>query len=659
MPSASNIRAGAAYIEIYAKDHRLVKGLNAASDKLKAFGAGITSVGKRLSLLGAGLTAPLVASAKVFADMGSDLLDMSQRTGVSVEALSELGYAAEQTGTDMATLEAGLRRMQRTILDASDGMASAVDALTHLGLSVDQLQGLSPEDQFKLIADRLSQVEDATMRAGLAMVLLGRSGTRLLPLFHDGAQGIEELQQQARELGLTISTADAAAAEALGDQLATLWTVVKRGVFAIGSALEPLLSQLADTLTRVATTISAWISENRGLVVSIFKMGVGALAAGAALIILGTAIAGLGAVLGGIATLITTAGAAVGTLGTILASLLSPIGLVITGVGSLAAYIINATGAGGAALAWLGDQFGVLKETALAAWQGIGAALAAGDLAQAAKIVWLTLKLEWQRGINFLTETWIGFKDVFMSIWQGAVFGAARLMTHAWAALQIGWVETIDGLADAWDLFIGALMKGWNHFAGYFQKVWARIKGLFGDTDAEEEIARINAEVAQSNEQIDERRNDRVSQREQNRKAIRSRIDKDWTGSLGALDDRESTAQAQREARYQAELAASQAELARARREWQDSLTQASALPAETHEPEKKKRRQFPTLEEFESLLGETRQKIDVAGSFNALAARGLGADSLSERTAKATEQVAAHTKALAREAQHGGLVFG
>jgi hypothetical protein len=41
-----------------------------------------------------------------------------------------------------------------------------------------------------------------------------------------------------------------------------------------------------------------------------------------------------------------------------------------------------------------------------------------------------------------------------------------------------------------------------------------------------------------------------------------------------------------------------------------------------------------------------------------ALAVRGLGAESLSERTAKAAEQTAANTKKLVQEAQHGGLVF-
>jgi len=104
MGLSSGIRAGAAYVELYTKDSRMVKGLQAAEKKLKAFGEGITSIGTRLAGLGAGVVTPLIGAAKVFSDMGGDLADMSQRTGVSVEALSELGFAAEQSGSDMETL---------------------------------------------------------------------------------------------------------------------------------------------------------------------------------------------------------------------------------------------------------------------------------------------------------------------------------------------------------------------------------------------------------------------------------------------------------------------------------------------------------------------------------------------------------------------------
>ena len=39
-------------------------------------------------------------------------------------------------------------------------------------------------------------------------------------------------------------------------------------------------------------------------------------------------------------------------------------------------------------------------------------------------------------------------------------------------------------------------------------------------------------------------------------------------------------------------------------------------------------------------------------------AARGLGADSLAERTAKATEQIVSNTKQLVDQAKQGKLVF-
>jgi len=115
-------------------------------------------------------------------------------------------------------------------------------------------------------------------------------------------------------------------------------------------------------------------------------------------------------------------------------------------------------------------------------------------------------------------------------------------------------------------------------------------------------------------------------------------------------------------AKHQAALKASEEELAKARREWQDALKEAAGrrLEAELEGPSRLKRptAELPTADDLEALVTDTRRKIDVVGSFNPLAARGLGADSLSERTAKATEQVAANTKQLVREAQHGGLVF-
>ncbi|MBM4125193.1 MAG: hypothetical protein FJ246_09630, partial [Nitrospira sp.] len=439
-----------------------MKGLQAAEKKLQAFGAGIASIGTKLAGLGAGVVTPLLGAAKVFADMGSDLADMSQRTGVSVEALSELGFAAEQSGADIETLEGGLRKMQKQVVEAASGSESAREALGKLGLTVDDLSKLSPDQQFKLIGDRLSQIQNPTLKAALAMEVFGKSGTKLLPLFANGARGIEELQQQARDLGLMMSTDDAQAAEAFGDTLDVLWKVLKKTVFTIGSALAPLLTEVAEGFTRVVVTVSNWIKESKDLVVMVFKIAATAIAAGGALVVLGTAISGVGAALGAIATVATGIGSAIATLGSIIAAILSPIGLVIAGIVALAGYLLYVTGVGEQSLNWLAGVFIDLKNDALAAFRGISDALAAGDIGLAAKVLWLTLKMEWQKGVNWLQEKWIGFKEFFLSVWTEAVFGLSRIMTNAWAGLQSFWTETVAAMSTAWTVFSSGAVSAWK-----------------------------------------------------------------------------------------------------------------------------------------------------------------------------------------------------
>ena len=57
-------------------------------------------------------------------------------------------------------------------------------------------------------------------------------------------------------------------------------------------------------------------------------------------------------------------------------------------------------------------------------------------------------------------------------------------------------------------------------------------------------------------------------------------------------------------------------------------------------------------------VLAEEQRKVEAKGTFNALAARGLGADSLSERTARAAAQIVVNTKDLLAQAKQGKLVF-
>ena len=104
--------------------------------------------------------------------------------------------------------------------------------------------------------DDLVRITDPTLKTATAMAIFGKSGTQLLPMLSSGAKGIEELQQQARDLGLTMATEDAQAAEAFGDRIDVLWKVLKKTVFTIGSALEPVLSAMIDSTVRIVVATS-------------------------------------------------------------------------------------------------------------------------------------------------------------------------------------------------------------------------------------------------------------------------------------------------------------------------------------------------------------------------------------------------------------------
>ncbi len=660
MPSAQAIRAGAAYVELYTKDSRLVRGLARASKRLQAFGAGVRAMGLKVAAAGAAMLAPLLGAAKLFASTGDQLDKMRARTGFSAEALSELGFAAEQGGASIDQLDRSLAAMARFSVMVERGLKTSTDLLDMLGVSAEQFKQASPEERFKLLAEAISKIEDPTLRAGIALNVFGRSGRELLPMLEGGRASIEALQEEARRLGITMTDEDATSAAELTDALNRLKRQLKAIVVQIGAALAPVLTEMQKRIAPLITSVIKWIKENKTLVVTVFKIAAAVVAAGVALIILGTLISSAGAVIGGLVAVIGAVGTAIAILGKIIALLLTPIGLVILAVVALAGYLLYATGIGGKALAWLGERFQVLKSDALAAWQGIGDALAAGDLALAAKILWLTLKMEWKRGIHFLNGLWIKFKEFFLSIATNAVFGAAKILNDGWAAIEVAWTETVGFLADAWSVFTNLLTKTWHSTVGFIKKAWVRLKSLFdSDVDVDAEVNRINRETSQANEAADNRMLEAVGRRDRERRERRAQIERDRAGIESTLTDMQREEHARRQRQFAEDLGETEGELADARREWQEAIAEAAKkrAEAESSEPERMKELQ-DSLSFSAGALGEEQRKVEVKGTFNALAARGLGADNLAERTARAAEQIVVNTKDLVDQAKQGKLVF-
>jgi len=664
-PSSGTIRAGRAFVELFADDSKLVRGLKVAQAKLKAFGASVRAMGTKMMGLGAAVVAPMLGAAKVFSNMGDAMAKMSTRTGISVESLSELAYAAESSGTSMETLEGGIRKMQKTLVNAATGSKSAQNALKMLNLTVADLDGLSPEQQFKLIADQLSKIEDPAVRASAAMEIFGKSGVELIPLMSAGAAGIEQLQQQARALGLTMSTEDAKAAEAFSTALGNLWKTLKMAVFTVGSALAPALQDVATWITDIVVSASKWIKENKGLIVSVFKIAVGVVAAGVAIVGLGYAISGLAAVFGALTTIAGIVHGVLSVVMTVIGAMLTPIGAVITAVLGLGAYFLYTSGAAGEAMDWLSEGFAELADEAKTSFGAIGKALASGDIAMAARVLWAFLKLEWEKGCGLLEKAWLNFRNFFIRIGYGAFYGLLAVGEYVWHGLEVAWIETTSFLSQTWTKFTSWVQKAWAWCGNALTKAWNKIKGLFDDSfDADTANAAADQAYEAGMQRIEQERDAKLAEREQRRASEREQSKRIHEATLTEIG-REALAKEQAlDDEYNARIRKSQEAVDAAKKEWQAAVAETNAPasggkkgPGDLTDPNQFIKDAQAALAGVGDLLDKTGPKEAVRGTFNAAAIQGLQASGTAERTAKATEDTAKNTKTLVQRG-NTGLTF-
>lgn len=186
-----------------------------------------------------GLAAALGAMAFSTAHAADELHDLGIRSGMSVEEVQALGYAANRTGTTLEVLATGLTTLQRQIGAARHGSKDAAGAFDALGLDPAKLG--KAKDALPQIATALAGVADDAERARLRMMLLGEAGPRMAELLDLGGDGLVALTRQAKTFQGQITTADAELAGDFLDDIDDLGLLAKRAGHAIGfELLRPL-----------------------------------------------------------------------------------------------------------------------------------------------------------------------------------------------------------------------------------------------------------------------------------------------------------------------------------------------------------------------------------------------------------------------------------
>lgn len=429
--SRDAIKAGKAWVELSLRD-KIDAGLARAQAKLKSWGMGLAMIGGAIDGVAAATLGGLAKAAQIFANMGSEIFDMSAATGVGAETLSALGYGADQTGVSLEALNGGLRGLAKFTLQVATGNKTAIATLEGLGIASKDFLAASPEQRLGMIADVLKSIEDPGLRAGIAMKLLGKSGTGLLPMLKDGAAGLQALTDRARELGLVITDEEAAKADALGDAWTDVQKVFQSIAFKTGAALAETLTTILTRTAEAGAVVGQFVRNNQALVMGLAMAAVVASAVGAAFLGLAVGCFVLSALVGGLSAALVVLNAVMAGTAAVVAFIASPLGIIIALVAAVgvaliagAVYFAFFTETGQAAIAGLMAHFNALWQTATTTLRGIFDAIVQGNWQLAGDILMAGLNAAFVQGIYALQSAWEGFKawlwHLFADLFSGLV----------------------------------------------------------------------------------------------------------------------------------------------------------------------------------------------------------------------------------------------
>lgn len=183
------------------------------------------------------------------AEAGEHFLTLSAQTGVSVKALSQLQYVGSQTSTSMETITRNVFVMSKNLGAATEGVQKAT---RDLGLNLNELRAMKPEESMLKIIDALKGIPNAAKQAQLGTELFGRGFRSMRQLVNQDVKG---LMQEADQLGLSWTKAAAEMGEQFNNASNKLHSVFDGIKQQIGLALLPaataIMKTLADTFAKL------------------------------------------------------------------------------------------------------------------------------------------------------------------------------------------------------------------------------------------------------------------------------------------------------------------------------------------------------------------------------------------------------------------------
>ena len=236
---------GSIFLTLRATTGELRKDLNRATSRMRAQ---FNRMAKAAAVAAAALVAALAAMAVRGARELDKLGKAARRLGFeTVASLQGMREAAKQfSGIADRQFDVAIQRMVRRISEARAGTGAAGAALKELGLEIEALAKLSPDEQFKSIADAMQGVEKQGDRVRLTMRLFDSEGVALVNTLSAGREAIDAVQERMERLGITMESVEAERVEQMNDSFSMLRAIITGAQMQLAAGFAPAVTALTE-----------------------------------------------------------------------------------------------------------------------------------------------------------------------------------------------------------------------------------------------------------------------------------------------------------------------------------------------------------------------------------------------------------------------------
>jgi hypothetical protein len=128
-------------------------------------------------------------------DKGDQLQDLANRFGISASALQEVGNAASLSGAGVEDVASAMNKLAVNAGKAIGGDDAMIASFEKLGLSVSDLQGMSPQDIFFKLSEAVAGANDPLEAFAQAQEVAGKSVGALMETLRMGPDAIQQMGQ--------------------------------------------------------------------------------------------------------------------------------------------------------------------------------------------------------------------------------------------------------------------------------------------------------------------------------------------------------------------------------------------------------------------------------------------------------------------------------